>query len=98
MVVPFDLSCAPPVIQSLVNEVLRQYFDIFFVVYIHDILIYSRTENQRMERLRMMLDKIRKHTLYNKLSKCEFLRSNLTHLGHNISSEGRDRLGRRPLI
>jgi hypothetical protein len=62
--------------------------DRFCLVYLDDILIYSRTEKEHVEHLRMVLDKLRVHKLYYKLSKCEFLRSHLSYSGHNISSDG----------
>jgi RNase H-like domain found in reverse transcriptase/Reverse transcriptase (RNA-dependent DNA polymerase) len=69
------------------NEGLRPYLDRFCLVYLDDILIYSRTEKEHVEHLRIILDKLRVHKLYCKLSKCEFLRSHLSSLGHNISSD-----------
>jgi Reverse transcriptase (RNA-dependent DNA polymerase) len=87
-VVLFGLAGAPPVFQYLMNEVLRPYLDRFCIVYLDNILIFSRTEKEHMEYLRMVLDKRRVHKLYFKLSKCEFLRSHLSYLGNNISSDG----------
>jgi hypothetical protein len=87
MVVPFGLAVAPPVFQSLINEVLRPYLDKFCLFYLDDILISSRTLKEHMEHLRMVPDELREHKLYFNLSKCEFLRSNLTYFGHSISSD-----------
>jgi hypothetical protein len=70
------------------NELLRPYLDRFCLVYLDYILIYSGTYKERVEHLRITLDKLRGHKLYCKLSKYEFLRSHLHYLGHNISSEG----------
>jgi Reverse transcriptase (RNA-dependent DNA polymerase) len=88
LVVPVGLVGAPPVFQSLINEVLRPYLDRYFLVYLDYILIYSRTKKEHVEHLRIILDKLRKHKVYCKLSKCEFLSSHLHNLGHNISYEG----------
>jgi transposase InsO family protein len=88
LVVPFGLAGAPPIFQSLMNEVLRPYLDKFCLVYLDDILVYSKTKNEHVEHLRIILTKLREHQLYCKLSKCEFLRSSLTYLGHHISFEG----------
>jgi hypothetical protein len=65
---PFGLASAPPIFQSLMNEVLRPYLDRFCHVYVDDILIYSRTEKEHVEHLRMVLDKLRERKLYCKLS------------------------------
>ena len=70
------------------NEVLRPYLDKFCLVYLDDILIYSRDEKEHLEHIRLVLEKLREHLLYAKMSKCEFLRSTISYLGHNISSAG----------
>ena len=88
LVVPFGLAGAPPIFQSLMNEVLRPYLDRFCLVYLDDILIYSRTREEHLEHIRLVFSQLRKHRLYAKLSKCAFMRSNLTYLGHNISNQG----------
>ena len=89
LVAPFGLAGAPPIFQSLMNEVLRPYLDKFCLVYLDDILIYSRGEKEHLEHIRLVLEKLREHRLYAKMSKCEFLRSTISYLGHNISSAGR---------
>ena len=58
------------------------------VVFIDDILVYSRTEEEHAEHLRIVLQTLREHKLYAKLSKCEFWLSEVTFLGHVISKEG----------
>jgi hypothetical protein len=87
-VVPFSLAGAPPIFQSLINEVLRPYNDKFCLVYLDDILIYSRDEKEHLEHISLVLEKLREYRLHAKVSKCEFLRSNISYLGHNISSAG----------
>jgi Reverse transcriptase (RNA-dependent DNA polymerase)/RNase H-like domain found in reverse transcriptase len=86
--VPFGLSGAPPVFQALMNDVLRPFLDIFCLVCLDDILIYSRTEDEHISHLRAVLEKLREHRLYAKLSKCEFFQTNLVYLGHRISASG----------
>jgi hypothetical protein len=86
VVVPFGLAGAPPIFQSLMNEVLRPYLHKFCLVYLDDILIYSRDEKENLEQIRLALEKLREHRLYAKMSKCEFLRSNISSLGPSISS------------
>jgi len=58
------------------------------VVFIDDILVYSRTKEEHAEHLRIVLQALREHKLYAKLSKCEFWPSEATFLGHVISKEG----------
>jgi Reverse transcriptase (RNA-dependent DNA polymerase) len=56
LVVPFGLAGAPPMFQSLINEVLRPYLDKFCLVYVDDILIYSRNEKDYLEHIRLVLE------------------------------------------
>jgi hypothetical protein len=72
----------------LMNKVFMEYLDKFVVVFINDILIYSRSEEGHEEHLRLVLKKLRKHRLYAKLSKCEFWIKQVTFLGHVISKGG----------
>jgi hypothetical protein len=72
----------------LMNKVFMDYLDKFVVVFIDDILIYSRSEEEREEHLRLVLQKLREHRLYAKLSKCEFWLKKVTFLGHVISKGG----------
>ena len=66
----------------------RSYLDKFIVVYIDDILIYSKTVDEHAEHLRLVLMKFHEHHLYAKFSKCEFWLKELIFLGHVVSSEG----------
>jgi hypothetical protein len=72
----------------LMNKVFMEYLDKFVVVFIDDILIYSRSEEEREEHLRLVLQKLREHRMYAKLSKCEFWLKKVTFLGHVISKGG----------
>ena len=65
-----------------------EYLDKFVVVYLDDILIYSKNEEEHAEHLRLVLKKLREHRLYAKFSKCEFWLSEVTYLGHVISGKG----------
>jgi hypothetical protein len=71
-VVSFGLSNAPIVFMSLMNGVFRDYLYKFVVVFMDDILVYSRTEEEQEQHLRMVLQVLREHQLYAKLSKCLF--------------------------
>jgi hypothetical protein len=68
----FDLTNAPAFFMNLMNSVFMDYLDKFVVVFIDDILIYSQSEEEHASHLRMVLQRLREHQLYAKLSKCEF--------------------------
>ena len=71
-VVSFGLSNAPAVFMCLMNGVFINYLDKFVIVFLDDILVYSKTEEEHEQHLRMILQVLREHQLYAKLSKCSF--------------------------
>jgi hypothetical protein len=73
---------------NMMNSVFMDYLDKFVVVFIDDILIYSQSEEEHASHLRMVLQRLREHQLYAKLSKCEFWISEVLFLGHIINKEG----------
>jgi hypothetical protein len=73
---------------GLMNGVFHEYLDKFVQVFINDILIYSHTTEEHDEHLRLVLQCLREHKLYEKLSKCSFYQLRVHYLGHAISSEG----------
>jgi Reverse transcriptase (RNA-dependent DNA polymerase) len=79
---PFGLTNAPSTFQAVMNDVFREYLDDFVMVYIAVILIYSRTGEEHFNHVRLILKRLREHTLYGTLSKCEFNRPSLPFLGH----------------
>src|SRR5207244_3462452 len=87
-VMSFGLTNAPAYFMYLMNKVFMEYLDKFVVVFIDDILIFSKTEEEHEEHLRLVLHKLRDHQLYAKLSKCEFWLKEVSYLGHIISEEG----------
>jgi hypothetical protein len=87
-VVLFGLSNAPVVFMFLMNGVFRNYLDKFVIVFLDDILVYSKIEEEHEQHLRMMLQVLREHWLYAKLSKCSFYQRQIHYLGHIISEEG----------
>src|SRR6266566_134699 len=87
-VMSFGLTNAPATFSRLMNYIFMDYLDKFVVVYLDDILIYSKNEEKHAEHLRLVLEKLREHQLYAKYSKCEFWLSKVTYLGHVISKDG----------
>jgi hypothetical protein len=87
-VVPFWLSNAPIVFMCLMNGVFREYLDKFVVVFLDDILVYSKPEEEHEHHLRMVLQVLQEHQLYSKLSKCSFYQNIIHYLGHIISKDG----------
>jgi hypothetical protein len=85
MVMSFGLTNALVYFMYLMNKVFMEYLDKFVMVFIDDILVYSRSEE---EHLCLALQKLREHRLYAKLSKCEFWMKQVTFLGHDISKGG----------
>src|SRR4051812_7242750 len=89
-VMSFRLTNAPATFSRLMDSIFMKYLDKFVVVYLDDILIYSKNEEEHAEHLRMVLMKLREHRLYAMFSKCEFCLPEVTYLGHVITAKGID--------
>ena len=87
-VMPFGLTNAPTAFMDLMHRVFQPYLDQFVVVFIDDILIYSRSEEEHEDHLRVILQVLRDHQLYAKFSKCEFWHTEVKFLGHVVSASG----------
>ena len=87
-VVPFGLTNAPTVFMCLMNGIFRNYLDKFTIVFLDDILIYSKIEEEHEKHLRIPLQVLGENQLYAKLSKCSFYQRQVQYLGHIISKEG----------
>ncbi|XP_031127569.1 uncharacterized protein LOC116029662, partial [Ipomoea triloba] len=87
-VMPFGVTNAPGTFMDLMNRIFLPYLDKFIVVFIDDILVYSKTPEEHEEHLRTALQLLREKKLYAKLSKCEFWKEEVAFLGHIITREG----------
>ena len=88
IVMPFGLTNAPAAFMDLMNRVFRPYVDQFVVVFIENILVYSKDRESHDALLQVVLKTLRKEQLYAKLSKCEFWKNEVFFLGHIVSKEG----------
>ena len=87
-VMSFGLTNAPAYFMYLTNMVFMEFLDKFVVVFIDDILVLSKTEEEHAKHLRLVLQKLREHKLYAKQSKCEFWLKKVSFLGHVVSNGG----------
>jgi len=88
LVLPFGLTNAPATFMTLMNDIFRKYLDQFVVIYLDDILIYSKTKEGHIQHIKKVLDILRQHQLFAKISKCEFFKQEVEYLGHLISKNG----------
>ncbi|KAL0549512.1 hypothetical protein IC582_013996 [Cucumis melo] len=88
IVMSFALTNAPSVFMDLMNRVFREFLDTFVIVFINDILIYSKIEAEHEEHLRMVLQTLQDNKLYAKFLKCEFWLKQVSFLGHVVSKAG----------
>ena len=88
LVLPFGLTNAPATFMHLMQEIFRPYLDSHVIVFLDDILIYSRTLEEHRKHVRQVLLLLRQHKLYAKKSKCEFFKAKVSFLGHIISKNG----------
>jgi hypothetical protein len=88
LVVPMGLTDAPAAFQSYIHNALRGLVDDFCIVYLDDILIFSKTKEEHDEHLRRVCDRLRGAELYAKPSKCQFYRQEMEFLGFIIGTQG----------
>ncbi|KAJ0871839.1 putative nucleotidyltransferase, Ribonuclease H [Helianthus annuus] len=88
LVMPFGLTNVPAVFMDLMNRVRKPYLDDFVIVFIDDILIYSKSKEDHERHLRLILELLRKEQLYAKFSKCDFWIREVHFLGHIVNETG----------
>ncbi|CAA0825703.1 Uncharacterized mitochondrial protein AtMg00860, partial [Striga hermonthica] len=88
VVMPFGLSNAPAVFMDLMNHIFHPCLDQFVIVFIDDILIYSKSQKEHEEHLRVVLETLRREKFFAKFSKCEFWLQRVAFLGHVITQAG----------
>jgi hypothetical protein len=74
VVMPFGLTNAPAIFMTLMNNVFYEFLDKFVVIYLNDILVYSKSKRDHITHLRQVLKTLRQHKLYAKMSKCEIMK------------------------
>jgi hypothetical protein len=85
---PFGLTNAPATFQSLMNDIFRDMLDVCVVIYLDDILVYSKNEEDHEKHVRQVLQRLREHQLYARSSKCTFCSDTVEYLGQIIGPDG----------
>ena len=88
LVMPFGLCNAPATFQRIMNTVLREGLDQYVLVFLDDILIYSRTREEHLRHIREVLSRLRSEKLFGRLKKCDFFRTEVEYLGFDMGAEG----------
>jgi hypothetical protein len=84
LVMPFGLTNAPATFMQVMNNVFRPFIDGFVIVYLYDILIFSRTREEYVQHVRKILSVLQRDKFFIKLSKCEFSKTYLVYLGYIV--------------
>lgn len=87
-VMPFGLTNAPASFQYLINDVLRDFLDVFVIVYLDDILIFSKTESDHVQHVNQVLERLKSNNLWANAEKCRFYQKEVDFLGYLVSNHG----------
>ena len=87
-VLPFGLTNAPATFMHLMQSIFQPYLDKFVIIFLDDILIFSKDEESHRKHVKIVLDLLRKNKLFAKLSKCAFFQKSVSFLGHVVSEKG----------
>ena len=88
LVLPFGLTNAPATFMHLMHSIFREYLDDFIIIFLDDILVYSKGLGDHIHHVRQTLEVLRQNKLYAKVSKCAFFQSSVEYLGHVVSAAG----------
>ncbi len=88
LVLPFGLTNAPATFMHLMQQIYRPYLDEFVLVFLDDILVYSKTEDEHLKHVKLVLDKLRENQLYARSSKCAFFKQRIDFLGYVVTKNG----------
>ncbi|MBW0555850.1 hypothetical protein O181_095565 [Austropuccinia psidii MF-1] len=88
LVMPFGLTNAPASFHNLVNDIFADFLDVFVVIYLDDIMVFSSSEEEHVKHVTSVLQRLRENHLFAKASKCVFHASSVEYLGYVVSSEG----------
>ena len=88
IVMPFGVTNALATFQRLMNQIFREELDAFVLVYLDDILIFSRTLEEHIQHIRKALERLRIAKIYARLHKCEFFKTKVEYLGFDVSPQG----------
>src|SRR5437762_892107 len=84
LVMPFGLTNAPAMFQTMMNAILRPYIDKFVLVYLDDVLVYSNSEEEHLEHLRLVFEALRQNRIYARPKKCVFNQKHVEFCGHIV--------------
>ena len=88
LVLPFGLTNAPATFMHLMHSIFREYLDDFIIIFLDDILVYSKGLGDHINHVQQTLEVLRQNKLYAKVSKCAFFQSSVEYLGHVVSAAG----------
>ena len=88
LVMPFGLCNAPATFQRVMNTILREGLNKFVLVFLDDILVYSKTKEEHLRHIREVLTRLRSEKFYGRLKKCDFFRTEVEYLGFDVGATG----------